>query len=82
MARAKLPKADPSTGDRIYDDDESEFLRAMAAYIARTGRRFPSWTETLGVVKALGYSRPVPPVLTPKADDLPVIRRGRRPKHS
>ena len=47
--------------DRCYEEDEEEFLRAMAAYQARTGRRFPTWTEALSVLKGLGYAKPVPP---------------------
>lgn len=49
--------------DRCYEEDEEEFLRAMAAYQARTGRRFPTWTEALSVLKGLGYARPAPPDL-------------------
>lgn len=41
-----------------YDADDDEFLRAVAAYKARTGRQFPSLTELLAVLKGLGYSKP------------------------
>lgn len=41
-----------------YTDEEREFLHAMDDYITRTGRRFPAWTEALGVLKSLGYRKP------------------------
>lgn len=53
--------ADPVTSNRYYTDDEAEFLRAMAAYQSRTGRRFPTWCEALAVLKSLGYARPPAP---------------------
>jgi hypothetical protein len=48
---------DPSTSDRIYDDDESEFLMAIKAYQERTGNRFPRWSIVLGILKSLGYRK-------------------------
>jgi hypothetical protein len=41
----------------VHDDDEAEFLRAMAAYQERTGRKFPTWSEALAVLKGLGYRK-------------------------
>jgi hypothetical protein len=29
----------------VHSADEAEFLRAMAAYQERTGRKFPTWSE-------------------------------------
>jgi hypothetical protein len=40
-----------------YSDEEREFLRAMDAYMARTGRRFPALTEVFAVLVGLGYRR-------------------------
>lgn len=45
----------------IYDDDETEFLKAVDEFKARTGRRFPLHTDILAIVKSLGYTRPTRP---------------------
>jgi len=47
----------PTSSNRIYDADEYEFLKAMETYIITSGRRFPTWSEALQVLKSLGYSR-------------------------
>jgi hypothetical protein len=47
----------PNHSDEPYDDDESEFLAAMDEYIRRTGRKFPTWTEALDVLRSLGWRR-------------------------
>jgi hypothetical protein len=41
----------------VHSADEAEFLRAMAAYQERTGRKFPTWSEALAVLKGLGYRK-------------------------
>ncbi len=41
--------------------EEMEFINAINAYKARHSRPFPTWSEVLHVLKALGYSRPEPP---------------------
>lgn len=48
----------PNSSERIYSDEEREFLLAMEAFKARTGHRFPTWSEALGVLKELGYRKP------------------------
>ncbi|WP_422924460.1 hypothetical protein [Singulisphaera sp. PoT] len=53
--RALVPH--PCNTDRAYEDDEREFIAAMADYQARTGKRFPTLSETLAVLKSLGYRR-------------------------
>jgi hypothetical protein len=55
---AKHGKGDPCVSERIYDDDEAEFLRAVERYRDRTGRRFPTLSELLAVLKGLGYRKP------------------------
>jgi len=51
-------------------DDETEFLRAVAAYQKQFGRRYPTWLEVLHILRCLGYrkvverkplSQPLPP---------------------
>lgn len=47
-----------ATADVIFADDETEFLMAMRNYQASTGKKFPTFTDILGVAKSLGYRKP------------------------
>jgi hypothetical protein len=49
---------DPTTCDRDYTEAEREFMQAMHEYKIRSGRMFPTWSEVLEVLKALGYEKP------------------------
>jgi DNA-directed RNA polymerase specialized sigma subunit len=40
-----------------YTDDEVEFLKAIEAYKAKTGRKFPTWCEVLAIARNLGYAK-------------------------
>jgi hypothetical protein len=51
---------DPATCERDYDSAELEFMQALEHYKKATGRRFPSSSEILGVVRSLGYIRVMP----------------------
>ena len=53
---------DPTTCERDYTGDETELMRAMDEYKRIAGRQFPTWSEVLEVVKALGYRRVAEPV--------------------
>ncbi|HTN03841.1 MAG TPA: hypothetical protein VL132_18280 [Planctomycetaceae bacterium] len=58
---------DPTTCERDYSDDEIEFMKAMDDYKRKSGRAFPTWSEVLEVVRALGYNRPqAVPALQPQ----------------
>lgn len=48
---------DPTTCERDYTDDEIEFMRALDAYKRTSGRMFPTCSEILEVIRALGYER-------------------------
>lgn len=48
---------DPTTCERDYTDDEIEFMRAMDQYKRDNRRPFPTWSEVLQVLSALGYRR-------------------------
>jgi hypothetical protein len=48
---------DPTTCERDYSAAELEFIQAMHAYKLRSGRMFPTWSEVLEVLKALGYAK-------------------------
>ena len=47
----------PATCERVYTAAETEFLLAMEAYTRLNGRRFPTYSEILGVLVSLGYSK-------------------------
>ena len=49
---------DPTTCDRDYSLAEREFMQAMHDYKQSSGRMFPTWSEVLEVLHALGYEKP------------------------
>ena len=42
-------------------DEQFEFLMAIDEYKKRNARSFPTWTEVLEVIKALGYRKVAEP---------------------
>ena len=46
---------DPTTCERDYDDEEIAFMKAMDQYKRDNRRPFPTWSEVLEVLRALGY---------------------------
>ena len=48
---------DPTTCERDYSNDELEFMQAMQDYKRSSGRMFPTWSEILEVLQALGYEK-------------------------
>ena len=58
--RAKVQRRrqiDPTTCERDYSDDEIQFMHALDAYKRTSGRMFPTCSEILEVIRALGYVR-------------------------
>jgi hypothetical protein len=58
---------DPTTCERDYSQAEMEFMQAMHEYKMHkykqtSGRMFPTWSEVLEVLTALGYERPTRPI--------------------
>ena len=53
---------DPTTCERDYSADDVDFMTAMDEYKRLAGRQFPTWSEVLEVVRALGYERVNAPV--------------------
>jgi hypothetical protein len=43
--------------DKVYADDEAEFLSAVRNYQEKTRRKYPTFTELFSVMKAMGYER-------------------------
>lgn len=48
---------DPTTCEREYSEEEIEFMRAMDTYRRTSGRMFPTCSEILEVLRALGYQK-------------------------
>jgi hypothetical protein len=48
------PRSTRSAG-RSSSPDEREFIQAIEAYKASSGRMFPTWSEVLEVLMDLGY---------------------------
>ena len=48
---------DPTTCERDYTNDEIEFMKAMDQYKRENRRPFPTWSEVLEVMRALGYRK-------------------------
>lgn len=44
-----------------YTADEEEFIFALDTFRRQTGRRYPTCTEILKVLKSLGYAKQPPP---------------------
>ena len=58
--RRKTPRRrqiDPTTCERDYSGEEIEFMQAMDAYKRANGRMFPTCSEILEVIRAMGYVR-------------------------
>lgn len=51
---------DPTTSEREYSAAEMEFMLAMNNYKRSSGRMFPTWSEVLEVLRALGYEKAAP----------------------
>jgi hypothetical protein len=56
---------DPTTCERDYNDEETEFMKAMDRYKRENRRPFPTWSEVLEVLQSLGYSRVAEPTALP-----------------
>lgn len=52
---------DPTTCERDYNDDEIQFMKAMDQYKRENRRPFPTWSEVLEVLRALGYRKVAEP---------------------
>lgn len=54
-------QVDPTTCERDYTNEEIEFMRNMDLYKRLNGRQFPTWSEVLEVLFAMGYRRVAEP---------------------
>jgi hypothetical protein len=58
-------QVDPTTCERDYNDDEIAFMKAMDQYKRANRRPFPTWSEVLEVLYALGYRKVEEPTPMP-----------------
>jgi len=58
-------QVDPTTCEREYTEDEIGFMKAMDQYKRDNRRPFPTWSEVLEVLCALGYRRVAEPTALP-----------------
>jgi len=56
---------DPTTCEREYSNEEIDFMKAMDQYKRENRRPFPTWSEVLEVLRALGYRRVAGPSTMP-----------------
>ena len=56
---------DPTTCERDYNNEEIEFMKAMDQYKRENRRPFPTWSEVLEVLRAIGYRKVAEPSQMP-----------------
>lgn len=56
---------DPTTCERDYTEDETDFMKAMDRYKRENRRPFPTWSEVLEVLRSLGYRKVAEPTELP-----------------
>jgi hypothetical protein len=56
---------DPTTCEREYSENEIAFMLAMDQYKRDNRRPFPTWSEVLEVLHALGYRKVAEPTVLP-----------------
>jgi hypothetical protein len=58
-------QVDPTTCEKDYSDEEILFMKAMDQYKRANRRPFPTWSEVLEVLRALGYRKTAEPTALP-----------------
>jgi hypothetical protein len=58
-------QVDPTTCERDYTEEEIVFMKAMDVYKRANRRPFPTWSEVLEVLHALGYRKVAEPTALP-----------------
>jgi len=69
-------QVDPTTCEREYTDEEILFMNAMDQYKRNNRRPFPTWSEVLEVLQALGYRKIAEPTALPGLQPAAVPRKG------
>jgi len=71
-------QVDPTTCERDYTDEEIIFMKSMDQYKRDNRRPFPTWSEVLEVLHALGYRKVAEATALPGLS--PSTTRGVPPK--
>jgi hypothetical protein len=66
-------QVDPTTCERDYNDEEINFMKAMDQYKRDNRRPFPTWSEVLEVLRALGYRKVAAPTALPGYASSPAL---------
>src|SRR5262245_17044810 len=70
-------QVDPTTCEKDYNEEEIEFMKAMDRYKRDNRRPFPTWSEVLEVLCALGYRKVAEPTALPGyAESVAVPPKG------
>ncbi len=64
---------DPTTCERDYNLDETDFMKAMDRYKRENRRPFPTWSEVLEVLRSLGYRKVAEPTDLPGKKSSPSL---------
>ena len=64
-------QVDPTTCERDYDEEQIIFMKAMDTYKRANRRPFPTWSEVLEVLHALGYRKVADATALPGNAPLP-----------
>ncbi|HEY2786752.1 MAG TPA: hypothetical protein VGJ05_17460 [Fimbriiglobus sp.] len=64
---------DPTTCERDYNIDETDFMKAMDRYKRENRRPFPTWSEVLEVLRSLGYRKVAEPTDLPGKKSSPSL---------
>jgi hypothetical protein len=64
-------QVDPTTCEKEYSDDEIIFMKSMDQYKRANRRPFPTWSEVLEVLHALGYRKTEEPTVLPGLQPKP-----------
>jgi hypothetical protein len=70
--KKRRPPTDHIPRERLDIEEDIELMEAMAYYKRDNGRQFPTWSEVLEVLCALGYRKIAEPT------QMPAIRKEER----
>ena len=65
VGQQRRRQIDPTTCERDYSEEEIAFMKAMDQYKRDNRRPFPTWSEVLEVLRALGYRKIAEPTVLP-----------------
>lgn len=54
---AKTGPRHHATSDVVFDEEETEFLKAMEEFKRSSGKKFPTFTDCMRVLKSLGWTK-------------------------